>query len=67
MPEKLTVKVGNSSLKSPMTFKQALRYGQTVMPEKLRVAGFICKIRRSVPEFHGSDYFRVSYLKPDLN
>lgn len=66
MPEKLTVRIGNIALESPMTFKQAFRHGQNAMPEKLRNAGFICRVFRSVPAIHGSDFFRVNYLKPGL-
>lgn len=66
MPEKIPVRLGNTLLESPMTFKQALRHGQSAMPEKLRREGFTCRIFRSVPVIHGSDFFKINYLKPGL-
>ena len=60
---KLKVKVGNSSLETPMTYKQALRYGKNAMPEDLKRAGFQCTVFRSDRTLHGSDFYRINYGK----
>ena len=61
--EKLLVKVGLSSLETPMTYKQALRYGKNAMPADLKRAGFECTVFRSDRDIHGSDFFRINYGK----
>ena len=61
--EKLKVKVGNSSLETPMTYKQSLRYGKNAMPEDLKRAGFQCTVFRSDRTLHGSDFYRINYGK----
>jgi hypothetical protein len=65
--EKLLVKVGISSLETPMTYEQALRYGKNAMPEDLKRAGFTCSIFRSDPAINGSNFYTVNYGKTVLS
>lgn len=55
--KKHLVKLGNSSLETMMTEKQALQYGKKAMPEDLRRAGFVCVI------FQGDNFLRINYAK----
>ncbi|OGT87643.1 MAG: hypothetical protein A2286_13390 [Gammaproteobacteria bacterium RIFOXYA12_FULL_61_12] len=61
--EKRKVRVGLSSLDSPMTIAQAKRYGDKNMPQDLRRAGFGTTIFVSDPEINGAVFFRVNYGK----
>ena len=61
--EKRIVKVGLSKLDKPMTYKQALNYGNKNMPEDLKKAGFICTICVSDSIIHDDLFYRVNYTK----
>lgn len=61
--QKLTVKIGISSLEMPMTRKQAERYGRNAMPADLKRAGFVCTVFKTDREIHGGEWFRINYSK----
>ena len=57
----LAVKMGGSTLTTPMTTKQAQRYGDRNMPADLRRAGFKTVVFRSDAEIHGGVWLRINY------
>ncbi len=59
--EKLTVKVGLSTLDRKMTRAQAQRYGERNMPRDLKRAGFKTVVCRTDPEIHGGVWLRINY------
>lgn len=63
--EKREVRVGSGrqALPDPMSFKQAKRYGDRVMPAELKRAGFETGIFVSDPEINDGTFFRISYGK----
>lgn len=61
--QKLPVKVGLSTLETPMTKTQAARYGNNAMPSDLKRAGFKCSVFQSDPQLHGSLFYRINYSK----
>jgi hypothetical protein len=64
--EKRQVRVGIGRLPEPMTKAQAMRYGNTHMPEDLKRAGFVTVVTKSDPELHGELWFRISYGKREV-
>jgi len=60
---KRIVKVGLSTLDTPMTLAQAKRYGDKNMPLDLKRAGFKTVVFTSDEEMHGGLWFRVNYGK----
>lgn len=61
--KKYPVKIGLSTLKMPLTIKQAERYGRNAMPQDLRRAGFTCSVFLTSREIHGGEWLRVNYSK----
>lgn len=61
--EKLTVKIGCSTLDRKMTRKQAENYGKRNMPADLKKAGFNCVVARARMDFNGWDGYRINYGK----
>ena len=59
----LPTKIGIGTFPEPMTYNQALRYGQKNIPDDMRRAGFTVHIFRSDAEIHGSDFYRINYVK----
>ena len=60
---KYLVKIGIGSLETPLTIKQAQRYGRTAMPDDLKRAGFVCSVMKATKEIHGGEWFRINYSK----
>jgi hypothetical protein len=59
----LPVKVGASTLDSPMTAAQARRWGERNMDPGLRAAGFKVHVSRTDPQIHGGTWLRINYGK----
>jgi hypothetical protein len=60
--EKRPVRAGSSGeLPTPMTRRQALRWGEQNMPKDLKRAGWTCSVFASDAEIHGGLWFRVNY------
>jgi hypothetical protein len=58
-----TVKIGLTTLDRRMTREQAMRYGESHMPQDLKRAGFDTVVCLTDPEIHGGTWLRINHGK----
>lgn len=60
---KRIVKIGLTTLPRPMTYAQAIRYGNRVMPQDLKRTNFKTVIFVSDKDINGSLFYRINFAK----
>lgn len=60
---KRTVKIGLTTLPRPMTYAQALKFGNRHMPEHLKRTNFKTVIFVSDKDINGSLFYRINFAK----